>query len=175
MAEFVSSFVQLVYCERESRFFNLHTNVDLQGAVLISLNECAAVGDLYRVMERKYPQRDDILVAIRRLREALLKCSALAGFPRVRLSIRARLTIGYQRTLCFERSYTEGNTRCFRSDTSSSVFNFPLHLTQDRGILLQSVSILVERRTSPLYIQPLIRPRLSPIWPRHIPICLSLL
>ena len=67
---------------------------DLQGAVLISLNECAAVGDLYRVMEHRYPQRDDIVVAIRRLREALLKCSALAGFPRVSLSIRG-LTIGY--------------------------------------------------------------------------------
>lgn len=34
-------------------------------------------------MEQHYPQRDDIIVAIRRLREALLKCSALSGFPRV--------------------------------------------------------------------------------------------
>jgi len=34
-------------------------------------------------MEQRYPHRDDIILAIRRLREALLKCSALSGFPRV--------------------------------------------------------------------------------------------
>jgi hypothetical protein len=36
-------------------------------------------------MEQRYPQREDIVVAIRRLREALLKSSPLAGFPRVKL------------------------------------------------------------------------------------------
>lgn len=34
-------------------------------------------------MEKRYTQREDILLAIRRLREALLKSSCLAGFPRV--------------------------------------------------------------------------------------------
>jgi len=58
-------------------------SADLQGAVLISVNETNALGDLYRVMEQKYPKQEDIVLAIRRLREALLKCSALAGFPRV--------------------------------------------------------------------------------------------
>jgi hypothetical protein len=60
-----------------------HYTCLFQGAILISFNACEDVGHLYQVMARKYPQRDDIVLAIRRLREALLKCSALVGFPRV--------------------------------------------------------------------------------------------
>jgi len=80
MAELSQSVVKLVYSQCTN--FDCLCHPNNQGAILISFNECKAVGDLYRVMEQKYTKPDDIVEAIRRLREAL-KCSALAGFPRV--------------------------------------------------------------------------------------------
>jgi hypothetical protein len=89
-----------------------------QGAILISFNACEDVGDLYQVMARKYPQRDDIVFAIRRLREALLKCSALVGFPRVfpRKHRSADAAAGYQWSVSSECSHSErrqGSTRSY--------------------------------------------------------------
>ena len=118
LAECLAALVKLVYSECK---FHTHHYIRVglfQGAILISFNACEDVGDLYQVMARKYPQRDDIVFAIRRLREALLKCSALVGFPRVfpRKRRSADAAAGYQWSVSFECSHSErrqGSTRSY--------------------------------------------------------------
>jgi len=116
LAECLAALVKLVHSE--CKFHTQYSTGLFQGAILISFNACEDVGDLYQVMARKYPQRDDIVFAIRRLREALLKCSALVGFPRVfpRKHRSADAAAGYQWSVSSECSHSErrqGSTRSY--------------------------------------------------------------
>ena len=85
----------------------------------MGVNQPARIENLFRVMQKQYPKYDDLRKAILRLREGLLKTSAVVGFPKVSQSYQL-LVLNISKAINSLRTLQNSLPEDMRKDIGSS-------------------------------------------------------